>query len=60
MVDPAEPTDHAATELRERVRAAIDEVSSALEAGDDRLASSLDSLIEAARGLTEALNRTSG
>ena len=42
--------DDPATELRERIRVSIAETNAALEQDDDRLASSLDSLIEAAAG----------
>jgi excisionase family DNA binding protein len=57
----ASPGDDQTAELRERVSIAIADANAALEQDDDRLASSLDLLIEAARGLTEALkNRSSG
>ncbi len=54
-----ETSEDPTAEPRERVRVAIAEASAALEADDDRLASSLDSLIEAARGLSEALGQRS-
>ncbi len=46
-------------EQRQRVRDAMAKASAALEGDDDRLASSLDSLINAVRGLTEALEHRS-
>jgi excisionase family DNA binding protein len=53
----ADASNDPAAELRQHVRDAIAEASAALEGDDDRLAGSLDSLVKAARGLKEELER---